>query len=194
MTDDPIIAVVKADIKPVTPKARAGRFADRAVMPLFVAAVLFALAVGAWFSFIRVEPFDPLTLSVQTVQTVDDDGLVVIPTIPGYEAPAVYVGDPVPVRGAVDVASDEPIDVLGSLTWVQTQPGGFTCNVFVDVPDVLEPGKSVNTFDNPMPSCVQDRVELSGPSMWKISGSIRVTNPGGQTSTFTTEGFWIAPR
>lgn len=163
------------------------------VLPMLGVSLAFALAVGVWFHFLRTPPFDPLTYAPQHVEFIDDDGTLRVPTVPGYDGPAVKVGDDVPVRGELTVDADDPVDVVGNIVWVSVEPGGRNCPLGLSVPRSLEPGVFPRSYSNEMPQCVQREVATIGPSLWLITGRVTVLAPGGVAKTWETEPFWIVP-
>lgn len=163
------------------------------ILPLLGMSIAFAFAVGIWFQFLRTEPFDPLTYAPQHVEYIADDGALTVPTVDGYDGPAVRVGDDVPVRGELTVDADGPVDVTGNIVWVSVEPGGRNCPLGITSPRSLTPGVFPRFYLNEMPPCVLREVASLGPSLWLITGKVNVLEPGGVASTWETEPFWIVP-
>lgn len=178
-------------LRPTTIADALGKLA----MPFFLVAVVGFLAVGAWVVFLTPDPFDPLTYELQRIEGVSDTGEVFVPSVNGV-TPAVRTDGAVPTVAPLINASNEPVSVEGTVEWQQIDPNGYTCRTVDDRPGVIPPGASARRFDNdPIPQCVVNQVEEDGnPSRWVITGRVRITEPNGVTTNWTTESFEIFPK
>lgn len=165
---------------------------DQLAVPFFVVAMVGALAIAAWITFLRPEPFDPLSYDLQTIEGVNERGEVFIPSV-GDVSPAVYSDEVVPVLSRVQNSDDEPVAVRGTVEWQQVTPRGFTCRTTQDRPGIIPPGAEQRRFENVIPDCVREQVGLRGSSEWVITGRVEVDEPNGVDVVWTTQTFTIVP-
>ena len=160
---------------------------------------MFVLAGVILFVFARPDPFDPLTFSptprpVERPERTDDGDLVrVVPSIEGFDGPAVRVDEKVPTTGLLCNEHPEPVEVLGHITWERWDERGQRIPTLVDHPAIVEPDCTPLRFENPIPDEIAAQVKAHGPQQWVISGSATPTAPGGVTATWRIEPFWIVP-
>ena len=155
-------------------------------------AIGLVLATAVWL-LMRDDPYDPLSYEPQVVEDLVD-GVTVVPEVDGFDGPAVRLGATVPVAGIRCVDDDHPVDVVGSMWWVRVDRPGTRVQVVDDVPRELIPGCELLRFDNAIPVEVMRIVDEAGvPQVWRISGSVTPTAPGGVTETWQTEPFTLVP-
>ena len=92
-------------------------------------------------------PFAPISYSAQVIERVNEDGTLSLPTVEGFEGPAIRLGDTVPVRGVRMNDSDRDVSILGNVVWSEDPPG----ERFVQYAalNVLEPGGVQAAFLTP---------------------------------------------
>lgn len=167
---------------------------ERLLVPVLVGLVAL-LSVGFIWQARQPPPFDPFTFAPQRIEEVTDTGLVKVPTIEGYEGPAVYVGEPVPVSGVRCSMADEIVSAEASVFWTQVQPGDARVRIADDIPASIEPGCVPLRFLNQMPVGVIGRMFLASEAqLWRIVGDAHPTQAGGVKATWATESFWVVPR
>ncbi len=163
---------------------------------IMYAAVTVCAIVMLGVSFVtvynRINAFDPLHYSPtpRHVERVTASGLVVVPTIPGIDGPAVRLGETVPTTGLLCSTAIDPVDVIGDLWW-QRSGTSERIQVVKGFPSVIEPGCRSLEFENIIPDEVAERVAEIGTSVWVISGRTTPTAPGGVAAAFTIEPFTI---
>jgi hypothetical protein len=163
------------------------------VLTILLMAALVALAAVMFFDVNEPKSFAPHSLfSPRTIETVREDGSVFVPTIDGYGEPAIRLTDDtsVPVFGSACVSSDQPVEVLTSRWW---QSGEIRIQTVADFPTIHPPGCVVLRADFEIPAEIADRVQSLGPALWRITGAVTPTAPGGVTATWNTQQFWLVP-
>ena len=181
----------------VPPETRTVSKLERILIPAVVAAVTAFVAVMAW-QIIEPQPFQPLTYEVQRVVEIDPEtGIETVPILDEYSdlIPSLYVGDLVPVIGAVCNDTDRPVDVSGTVWWNALEPQGFNIQVGAGINSIGPGCRALGPYRNPMPQEVIDYVTESGePELFHISGQIRINESNGGTTSWVTEAFWVVPR
>lgn len=168
-------------------------WADKWVIPLMVfTVVIFALFV-ATIALDNGRQFDPITYSIQSVERIEEDGTITVPSIEGVGGPAVYLSSTVPVRGAVTNDADHAVSTEGSILWVE-QPPGLRVVAGSEIPGLFPVGTTQIKFENRIPEGVYDHVmHVGGPSQWYITGVTDVLEPGGVATTWQTATFTLVP-
>lgn len=160
-----------------------------------IVGALLGITVSLWAVDHAPTPYEPISFTnPQRVQTTTPSGLVRVPMVEGVEGPAVLLDDGmVPVVSNRCNTEDEPVPVIGSVTWVRVGMRGEYVNVAHDVAGEFHPGCETRTFENPIPPQVHTSVEqdLDGRQVWQITGQVTPTAPGGVTVTWSTEPFTV---
>lgn len=168
---------------------------------LVVLCLIGLLGFTIWGAF-RPAEFDPITFETVSVQLVDKDGAIIIPQVDGYEAPSVYLGDPVPTFIQRCSSADEPFDADATAYFVNQDTGiRYTHTEILNV--MIESG------------CVQIRVIFDMPqqmvadlqkfgedfgvtepfaSVWYIEGTVDPKKSGGVSAPYVTELFTVVHR
>ena len=157
-----------------------------------VACISMAVSVRVW---LRERPEPALSYSTQQIESIDPDtGELTVPLIPGYDGPAVCIGDPVPVRTQLTVLVNDKLEVTGTRHWT-TSPPGFDVELPSGRPATfVGPAVIPLTFVNsPMPPEVEEFVRNSSePAVqFRIRGTVRPTQTKYRPTTWTTTDFWV---
>lgn len=144
------------------------------------------------YSLFHKEEQVVVSYTPQQVRRVGPDGVTVIPTIEGYDLPAVYVDETVPVISFVTVKGDHNISATGTVYWQLIPPGqSFKTG---ETARLLVPGVTQLTFENEIPQVVVDYVNTHGATKWQVRGRVAVNEPHTLDATWQTETFWILSR
>ena len=162
------------------------------VMALVVAMFVSAAMIGVLVTSDNRNNFDPIDYSVQVIERIDQNGVLQVPNVPGYDPPALYLSETVPVRGVMTNSSDHPVSLAGSVIW-QVEPPGERFVAVSDAPSVAAVGTTQLRFENPIPDDVKRYVRENGPTRFSISGRVRVLEPGGIDATWQTAQFTLVP-
>lgn len=162
------------------------------VMALAVAIFTAAAMIGVLATSDGRNRFDPIEYSLQTIERIDEDGVLQVPGVPGVEPPAVRLGDTVPVRGTVNNSSDHPVSTSGTVVW-QVEPPGPRFTTVAEVPGIVAVGATQLRFENPIPDVVAEYVVEHGPTQFSINGRVEVLEPGGVDATWKTATFTLVP-
>ena len=158
-------------------------------------ALTVALFLGASLVIVvapQVPAFDPLTYSPQTIERVLADGTVSVPTVEGFDPPAIRLGDRVPVRGTLTNDADHDVSATGTVVWTEDPPGRRFV-VVTDAPSVVPVGVTQLRFENPIPAKVAEYVRENGPTRFAISGRVEVLEERGVDATWKTDTFLVVP-
>jgi len=175
---------------------------SRALNALIVlVAISLVVLIGVLiYSVVRPHPFDPITFETVSVQRVEGDGTIVIPQVEGFDAPSVYLGDPVPTFIERCSSADEEFDADASAYFVNQETGiRYPHTRHLDV--VIESGCVQIRVGFDMPTqMIADLQDFGGvlpnpeTSLWYIEGSVTPTQSGGVSADYQTELFTIVNR
>jgi hypothetical protein len=136
--------------------------------------------------------FDPISYSPQVIERIDENGVLQVPAVPGYEPPAVHLDETVPVRGVMTNSADHPVSLAGSVVW-QVEPPGPRFVQQASIPSVADVGVTQLRFENEIPEDVKDYVRVHGATRFSINGRVEVLEPGGVDATWKTATFTLVP-
>lgn len=119
----------------------------------------------------------------------------VLNRIPGHgDEPALWLGQPVVVRGEKCNVKDEAITVHGSKAWLSVLPPGNSVSTLTGS-HVYKPGCVTRTFVNVVPSAVVAQMEelLRSRSyvVWQITGTLTSEHVRSSTRSWRTEPFYV---
>lgn len=174
------------------------RWANRLVVILAMAVV--ALGVSTAVGFLTgnaPDPYAPVAFRPQPRPVCDPCGdPPVVPTLEGYEGPAVWADGTVPTGGQRCVAGDDPVVVIGQIHWQRLDDPALRVHTVDDFPTILRPNRACVdlAFRNEIPPAVERSVEQGQEAeRWTITGSVTPTRPGGVAAVWSIEPFWVVP-
>lgn len=151
-----------------------------------LALLAFLLAVVAWQVYDRRED--------RVLSYPEQD---VTNTLPGIDGPALLVTEDLLVTGRKCVLGDEPVPVIGILSWVSVDPAGSVLEVGRGS-TTRKPGECTDqNFVNPVPPIVEERTRdlvtgRTSPCMtWVITGTEQPNDRHQAAETWTTEPFQL---
>lgn len=161
--------------------------------------VLLLIFVGlAIYWLARPTPFDPLSFPTVLIREVKDDGTIVIPQVPGADAPSIFVNEVLPTVFQYCSNADDDFSAIGNSWFVNADTGDrYTLNQ--NISSVIHPGCVAPRVDIAVPA--QVRIDLLEPSSgnkpsgltspWYIEGELTPTRQGGVTAKWRSEIFYI---
>lgn len=160
---------------------------------------LFLVFVGIiiyWLA--RPEPFDPLTFQTAQVRVVADDGAVIVPQVPGEDAPSIYIDQELPVIFNFCSDAHSEFTATGD-SWFVDATHGERYVLNEDLESTIRPGCVAPRLKIEIPNQVRadllDFASGAGPSgdasPWYIEGELTPNRDGGVTATWRSEIFYI---
>lgn len=161
--------------------------------------ILFLVFVGIIVYWIaRPEPFDPLTFQTAQVRVISDDGAVIVPQVPGEDAPSVYINEEIPIIFNFCSDATSEFRAVGNSWFVDaTHNERYVLNEGLE--STVRPGCVAPRLNVEIPSQVRaDLLDFAsgvGPSgdssRWYIEGELTPIRDGGVTATWRSEIFYI---
>lgn len=184
--------------KPLEPgKDRRWQYGIRILTAGMVALFLLFVGIIAYW-VIRPEPFDPLTFQTTQVRVVAEDGAIIVPQVPGEDAPSIYVDQELPIIFYFCSSAEDIFAAVGNSWFVN----GVTGEHYVlneNLQSTIRPGCVSPRLDLEIPDQVRvdllDRASGAEPSgeltPWYIEGELTPTRSGGVTANWRSEIFYI---
>jgi hypothetical protein len=149
-----------------------------------VIALLSILLVGQWWFNRRVD-------------LLDYPEQRVVSRLPGFDEPAALYAGPVVVSARKCVTGDEPIPLIGVLSWVSSDPMAAVIEINRGA-TIRQPEPCVErTYINEVPQVIVERsnqmLALAGGSCtrWQVTGNETPDDRRIQPQTWVTEPFWL---
>lgn len=163
---------------------------------MFMLLAIFAAIIVYWIA--RPTPFDPLRFQTVLIREVSDDGTIVIPQVPGEDAPSIYINQPLPAVFQFCSDGNEEFKATGNSWFVDAthntryvlnedlestiRYGCVSPRLMIEVPDQIR--SDLLDFASGLGS--------SGTaSPWYIEGELTPNQSGGVTATWKSEIFYI---
>jgi hypothetical protein len=161
--------------------------------------VLFMVFVGIIIYFItKPTPFDPLRFQTVLIREVEPDGTIIIPQVPGEDAPSIYVNQTLPAVFQFCSDAEEDFVATGN-SWFVDATHGTRYVLNEDIESTIRYGCVAPRLHIEVPA--QVRVDLLdfasgvGPSgaasPWYVEGELTPNRDGGVTATWKSEIFYI---
>lgn len=161
--------------------------------------VLLAIFIGIVIYWIaRPDPFDPLVFQTVLIREVQDDGTIVIPQVPGEDAPSIYVNQDLPANFQFCSNAEEEFKATGN-SWFVDSTHGTRYVLNENLESTIRPGCVSPRLNLEVPDQVRaDLLDFSsglGPSgsasPWHIEGELTPNQDGGVTAHWKSELFYI---
>lgn len=160
---------------------------------------LFAIFVGIIIYWIaRPEPFDPLEFQTAQVRVIAEDGAVIVPQVPGEDAPSIYIDQELPVIFNFCSTARDQFTAVGNSWFVDaTHHERYVLNEGLE--STVRPGCVAPRLSIKIPAQVRadllDFASGAGPSgeasPWYIEGELIPTRDGSVTASWRSEIFYI---
>lgn len=154
--------------------------------------------VLAIYWVLRPTPTQPFTFETVRIEDVLEGGLVVIPQVPGFDAPSLYVDDHIPATYPRCSSADREVEAVGN-SWMVNASTGDRYTLNANIESMIQPGCATPRFHLTMPTQVQLEIlnTASGAnpsgesSAWYIQGQLTPRAAGGRASEYRSETFLI---
>lgn len=161
--------------------------------------VLFLVFVGIIIYWIaRPSQFDPLEFQTAQIRVVAEDGAILVPQVPGEDAPSIYIDQELPIIFNFCSTADSEFRAVGNSWFVDaTHNERYVLNENLE--STVRPGCVAPRLNIKIPAQVRadllDFASGAGPSgdtsPWYIEGELTPTRGGGVTATWRSEIFYI---
>jgi hypothetical protein len=143
----------------------------------------------------RPTPFDPLIFQTAQVRTITEDGAIIVPQVPGEDAPSIYLDQDLPIIIYFCSNADEEF-VAKRSSWFVDAVRGDRYLLREGLESVIRSGCVAPRLDVEIPPQVHADLlnQMNGygeTSSWYIEGEVTPDRDGGVTSHWRSEIFYI---